>query len=91
MSQVSTIKHINKFQVEFSNHIIFQSKMSELFTVQKIYTVLKFLTPTNIPSMITLSQKKSHVMRHSYFSFPIHIDLFHKFIKHVIKMKTNQQ
>ena len=33
MSPVSTIKHINEFQVDFSNHRIFQSKMSELFTV----------------------------------------------------------
>ena len=87
MSQVSTIKHINEFQVEFSNHRIFQSKMSELFTVLYKYTVLKFQTPTNIPSMIPACQKKTYVMRHFYFSFPRHIDLFRKFIKHV--MKTN--
>ena len=65
MSQVSTVKHINEFQVEVSSHRIFQSKMSELFTdiYIYIYTVLKFLTPMNIPSMITACQKKSYVMR----------------------------
>ena len=38
MSQVSTIKHIKEFQVEVSSHRIFQSKMSELFTVLYIYS-----------------------------------------------------
>ena len=32
------MKHINEFQVEYSNHRIFQSKMSELFTVLYIYS-----------------------------------------------------
>ena len=77
MTQVSTIKHINEFQVELSNHRILQSKMSELFTVLNIYTVQNFLTPTNIPSIITACQKKSYVMRRFYFSFPWQINLFH--------------
>ena len=67
MTQVSTIKHINEFQVEFSNHRLLQSKMSELFTVLNIYTVQNFLTPTNIPSMITACQKK--ILCHETFLF----------------------
>ena len=37
--------------------------------------------------MISAIQKKKFVMRHFNFSVPRHINLFHKFIKHVIKMK----
>ena len=88
MSQVKTYQQISSR--------IFLSPNIPIKDVRSIYCILyiyspKFLTPMNIPSMITACQKKSYVIRHFNFSFPRHIDLFHKFIKHVIKTKTIQQ